>query len=860
MPQKKNKWMKYLVRPTFVPLWLHPFIEAYGTNVVNLVGAGLTKHIFVKTQEGIEWYASPDEFNTLGKILLGHFKQRPSFAAQIIKKSFRISKDLVKTCKEIRKTDFNKKSLQGLYELFLLYDMTFRDFVIPLSIVPPLDKFLTVEVQERVKDLLRKRRRERKLEDYFENLTAKLRTNESDQEELGLLKIAVEFEKQGGKLNKEIEKMVEDHGKKYAWMSVYAFHLEPLDKAYFLQKLKEITNPGEKIGAKRLDFKKKKESFERTIKELKPDKELLRLINTLQEFIFFREYRTNKLRQAFYNLQPLISEISRRLTFTKEEVSYLTYPELKEYLLENKKPDSREIRERIKHYLLLRKLGVYKIVSSEKEISKIVSEELRPEKIKWIKPFTREIHPFDWEPGIVAYSENFGGKARVGYKNQMYLPENSKHGFYYGAQDYQTFHSTLLQKIKSDPDYLEEEAKLCSQTCEEMVAAAKNLCLALKKKSNKTLTQLYRAYLEKFKPCCFYLEMIPAIESYLEENTGSLLREALKNQSQKKFFNYLTIISTKIKKVTAEEEEIDRLKLAEALRTKKDVNKIIDRHLKKYAWLPFYGLEMEPLKKEELLKEINKIENPKQQLTKRLNEIKEQERKLRVVKRKLASRDNKNLLEWIEILQDYLYLRTYRTDAYRRMLFNLKPFVEYLAEEASWQYHDVIYLRPSEIIDYLTNQKLPPFKEIQARQKQWAIIVENGALDFTSDKKQIEEIRKEELAKEEKEVKTLKGNVAQSGRAEGKVRLILTRKDWKKMKEGNILVTHMTTPEMILLIKKAAAIVTDEGGITCHAAIVSREFGIPCVVGTQIATKVLKDGNLVEVDAEKGTVKKLSKA
>jgi len=61
-------------------------------------------------------------------------------------------------------------------------------------------------------------------------------------------------------------------------------------------------------------------------------------------------------------------------------------------------------------------------------------------------------------------------------------------------------------------------------------------------------------------------------------------------------------------------------------------------------------------------------------------------------------------------------------------------------------------------------------------------------------------------------------------------------------------------------IKKASAIVTNVGGITCHAAIVSRELKIPCIIGTKIATKVLKDGDLVEVDAQKGIVKILKRA
>jgi pyruvate, water dikinase len=75
------------------------------------------------------------------------------------------------------------------------------------------------------------------------------------------------------------------------------------------------------------------------------------------------------------------------------------------------------------------------------------------------------------------------------------------------------------------------------------------------------------------------------------------------------------------------------------------------------------------------------------------------------------------------------------------------------------------------------------------------------------------------------------------------------------MVSGDVLVTGMTRPEFVPLMKLASAIVTDEGGITCHAAIVSRELGKPCVIGTKNATKVLRDGMLIEVDAEKGIVR-----
>ena len=80
------------------------------------------------------------------------------------------------------------------------------------------------------------------------------------------------------------------------------------------------------------------------------------------------------------------------------------------------------------------------------------------------------------------------------------------------------------------------------------------------------------------------------------------------------------------------------------------------------------------------------------------------------------------------------------------------------------------------------------------------------------------------------------------------------------MNNGDILVAPMTSPDFIVAMRQASAIITDEGGMTSHAAIVSRELGINCIVGTKIATKVLKDGDLVEVDADQGTVKIIKKA
>lgn len=101
---------------------------------------------------------------------------------------------------------------------------------------------------------------------------------------------------------------------------------------------------------------------------------------------------------------------------------------------------------------------------------------------------------------------------------------------------------------------------------------------------------------------------------------------------------------------------------------------------------------------------------------------------------------------------------------------------------------------------------------------------------------------------------TVKGQSAFLGKISGRVKIIFNKRQIKDFKKGEILVMPMTTPNYVSIMKKAAAFVTDEGGITCHAAILARELRKPCVIGTKIATKVFKDGDLVEVDADKGVV------
>ncbi len=106
------------------------------------------------------------------------------------------------------------------------------------------------------------------------------------------------------------------------------------------------------------------------------------------------------------------------------------------------------------------------------------------------------------------------------------------------------------------------------------------------------------------------------------------------------------------------------------------------------------------------------------------------------------------------------------------------------------------------------------------------------------------------------ETPVLSGLAASPGIAVGKVKIIEDLKDLDKVKTGDILVTKMTNPDMVVTMQKSAGIITDEGGLTAHAAIVSREMGIPCIVGTQEATIRLKENEIVTLDGYTGKIYK----
>lgn len=189
--------------------------------------------------------------------------------------------------------------------------------------------------------------------------------------------------------------------------------------------------------------------------------------------------------------------------------------------------------------------------------------------------------------------------------------------------------------------------------------------------------------------------------------------------------------------------------------------------------------------------------------------------------------------------------------------------IDFLLKEIAHRLHltrnELVMAKGEEVVAALRGKVPQKFKQqLQQRWQDYAIVTESKEIKIYTGKA-LQVYRKRELRQQNimAATKVITGQPASPGVARGKVVILLDADLMHLVKKGDILVAPSTYPALVPAMERAAAIVTEEGGLLSHAAIVSRELGTPCVVGTKVATKVFKNGDLVEVDAHKGTVKRI---
>ncbi|NQU99089.1 hypothetical protein HQ533_06540 [Candidatus Woesearchaeota archaeon] len=210
----------------------------------------------------------------------------------------------------------------------------------------------------------------------------------------------------------------------------------------------------------------------------------------------------------------------------------------------------------------------------------------------------------------------------------------------------------------------------------------------------------------------------------------------------------------------------------------------------------------------------------------------------------------------LKIYRYAIFLRTHLAETFAYSNAQAKPLLERIASDFGISYEDITYLSGDELLASLKKKELVVSKEeIASRRRRFGFFIYKRKLHILNEKecKYIFGKKKEE----KKKAQVLKGIPASPGNIKGKVCLVKNFLDFSKFKPNDILVAYSTTPNYIVLMHMAKAFLTQEGGITSHAAIVSRELKKPCIVGIKNIMKELKDGDLVEIDAYKGVIKKL---
>lgn len=278
----------------------------------------------------------------------------------------------------------------------------------------------------------------------------------------------------------------------------------------------------------------------------------------------------------------------------------------------------------------------------------------------------------------------------------------------------------------------------------------------------------------------------------------------------------------------------------------------VQKWLQKYKWLKMYN-PYDPVYTKKDYSKFRKSLN-RSELNKQFREL----AKTKTDFNKLLKRiKNHSLKQDVLMTHVYAWLKTDRIDVWRESMLELKDFYKYLAKQIPGAtLRDACNMSCQEIRELLDNKNSVSVKELKKRSNNEALYdARADKLSILYSNKEIGKISQQLTVQAYSE--NITGVCASPGQAIGKVSIISHSSDLRKVKNGDVFVAKYTFPTYLPAMAKCSAIVTDDGGMTSHAAIVARELKIPCVVGTKNATSLLKDKDRVEVLATKGLVKKI---
>lgn len=481
-----------------------------------------------------------------------------------------------------------------------------------------------------------------------------------------------------------------------------------------------------------------------------------------------------------------------------------------------------------------------------------------------------------WLKGFVSFLDKNVGKA---YKKILCKYEGYHLWFYFGEKDSFDVAEHIAERIVHEPNYAIEVNKNIIIEADKLRNFSNTIPQTdLQKLSNEELWKIYETHY--FIHSEYYTwTWIPAAVDMFHNNLTKRIKEYLLSVGvdEKNLNEYFITLTQPTEKSLIFIEQEDLLKIVQEIQKdphavellkntsisncfdqlSSSLQTLITEHWNKYYYTKHLWVSGE-YTIEEYLAQIKDIlcgsEPASIILEKQYQELEKSKQK------RLELIDRLNVTgQWRIVLDQFgafMVTKIYRRYAQLLAVHHMSPILKEIAKRKFLTEKQVRFLRVPEMKELLLND-IYNEQELLERTQMCVYYAEK---DF--EHVMIGEDAREHMKPLEKEIDTniteFKGESACVGYAKGVVKIIIRAEDMIKMNEGDILVSIATDPDIVPAMKKAAGIVTEQGGVTSHAAIVSRELGIPCVIGTKIATRVLKDGDMVEVDANRGMVKKVS--
>lgn len=314
------------------------------------------------------------------------------------------------------------------------------------------------------------------------------------------------------------------------------------------------------------------------------------------------------------------------------------------------------------------------------------------------------------------------------------------------------------------------------------------------------------------------------------------------------------VVMTPVQETDVIAERKSLLKMALKKKQKKSLAADMKKHVEQFSFLKKKDMFMEFYDEADYLKKIESCANPEIEL-KRF-ESESQNKKTAFKKVLDAFKHDTFAQNLFKTANEAVFFRSWRTERYSQSTYYMVQLFSEIAKRLELEtYRDVIWLLPPEVTALLQKNKLADNELIKQRKEAFMFVTFGADILIQQGKDARETLKYLKLPDATSSEVT--GMPAYPGKVTGKVTLITNRSEWQRIPNAEILVIHTTTPDVVPFLKNVKAIVTEEGGILSHASVISRELKIPCVIGTRTATKVLKTGDIVEVDANSGTVRKL---